>query len=95
MLKIYYYNFIFFVCISQLLFTTSVIAQNTIHQDLGVFYYNTLGQDTGFTSSRSLFNPFSKDSLFLSYAQDSLFKDYKHAKYTNYLFHNKIITYEL
>ena len=94
MLKIYYYNFIFFVCISQLLFTNSVIAQNTIHQDLGVFYYNTLGQDTGFTSSRSLFNPLSRDSLFLTYSQDSLYKDYKYAKYTNYLLHNNWIAYQ-
>lgn len=90
----YCYKFLIVLSFFILSFFHKSTAQNTFHQDLGAFYYNTLGQDSSFTSSKSMFNPLTRDSLFLSYAYDSLWSKNPFAKYTNYLFNTNWIAYK-
>lgn len=66
-------------------------SQSSFQQELGIYFNSTIGLDTGFTSDRSMFNPFAKDSTYLKEFDNNLWED---KKYIGWFFNKNWIGYE-
>ena len=84
-------KFIKLIILILVCFTNSLLSQSTFHQELGAYFNSTIGLDSGFTSDRSMFNPFVKDSVYLKDFDNYLYED---KKYIPLLFNKNWIGYE-